>query len=478
VTQWATRLGDRLVPRLLTDRPFRRYWTGQTISLFGDEVSLVALPLTGVLVMHAGPAQMGYLMAAWLAPSLVFSLSAGAMVDRYGHRRQVMIVADLGRAVLMTSIPIAYAFGALTLSQLYAVTFGVGTLSVLFAVADSTMFVALVPPREYVAAGSLTHGSRALAAVGGPSVSGVLVQVLSAPLALLVDSVSYLASAAYLFRIRPAEPATQAAGGRSVTAGIRFIAGSRVVRAALGATATLNFFNFMFAALFVLYVTTTLGVSPGLLGVILGAGAIGSLLGSVITGRVAARFGIGLAFTVGCVLFPAPLLLVPAASGVRLVVLTLLFVSAFCSGIGVMILDITVGSIFAAVIPDPMRARVTGAYRALNFGVRPLGSLTAGALGTAIGTRPIFTRANSTRHPQATRKRRKPTCQRPYQLEIASPLYSALMNFQGSETGHAPCETTRRGPRHLHRSSTRDHRQQGESAIVGYEHQSASTILR
>jgi len=194
------------VPPLLTGRPFRRYWTGQTISLFGDEISLVALPLTGVLALHAGPAQMGYLMAAWLAPSLVFSLPAGAMVDRYGHRRQVMIVADLGRAVLMASIPIGYAFGGLTLYHLYAVAFGVGTLSVLFAVADSTLFVALVPRREYVAANSLTHGSRALAAVGGPSIGGVLVQALSAPLALLADSLSYLASASYLSASGPPSP--------------------------------------------------------------------------------------------------------------------------------------------------------------------------------------------------------------------------------------------------------------------------------
>jgi MFS family permease len=390
MTTPATGLRRRLVPPLLTDRPFRRYWTGQTISLFGDEISLIALPLTGVLVLHAGPAQMGYLMAAWLAPSLMFALPAGSMVDRHGHRRHIMIVADLGRAALMASVPIVYAFGALTLSQLYGVAFGIGTLSVLFNVADTTLFVALVSPRDYLAGNSLLNGSRALAGVGGPSLSGVLVQLLSAPLALLTDGLSYLASALYLLRIRPTEPATEPSGGRAVAAGIRFIAGSAVVRAALGATATLNFFNFMFAALFVLYATTTLGVPPGLLGVVLGAGAIGSLLGSVITGRLAARIGIGPAFALGCLLYPAPLLLVPAAAGVRPVVLSLLFLATFLSGLGVMILDITAGSIFAAVIPNPLRARVTGAYLAVNFGARPLGALTAGALGTAIGTRPTL----------------------------------------------------------------------------------------
>ena len=377
----------RVVPALLTVPPFRRYWTGQTISLFGDEVSMIALPLTGVLVAHAGPAQMAYLMTAWLAPSLLFSIPAGVLSDRYGHRRHTMIAADLGRAVLMASIPLAYAAGRLTSAQLYAVAFAVGTLSALFAVSDSTLFVSLVPPERYVSGSSLLNGSYALASVGGPGLGGVLVQALSAPMALFADGLSYLASAFLLFRVRAGEPAARQRMAGAAAGGLGFIAGSRVVRAALGATATINFFTYMFAALFVLYVTTTLRVPPGLLGIVLGAGAVGGLLGSVVTGRVAARLGIGPAFVGGCVRFPAPLFLVPAAGGGRSTVLTLLFLAEFGSGVGVMMLDISVGAIFAAVIPDAVRARVSGAYRAVNFGARPLGSLAAGALGTALGPR-------------------------------------------------------------------------------------------
>lgn len=379
-------LSRRLVPPLLTGRPFRRYWTGQTISLFGDEISLIALPLTGVLAVHAGPSQMGYLMAAWLAPSLLFSVAVGSAVDRYGHRRHLMIVADFGRAVLMASIPVAYVTGVLSIVWLYAVAFGVGTLSVLFAIADSTLFVSLVAPRDYVAGNSLLNGSRALASVGGPGASGVLVQLLSAPLTLLADGLSYVASAFYLLRIRPAEPRARRSGDRPAS-GMRYIAGSPVVRAALASTTTLNFFNYMFTALFVLYVTRSLRVPPGLLGVVLGAGAVGGLIGSLATGRVAARMGIGPAFAFSCVLFPAPMLLVPAAGGPRPVVLGLLFAAEFGSGIGTVILDITIGSVFAAVVPDRLRSRVTGAYRAVNFGVRPLGSLVAGTLGAFAGIR-------------------------------------------------------------------------------------------
>lgn len=379
-----------MIPRLLAERGFRRYWTGQTVSLFGDEVSVIALPLTGVLVMRASPAQMGYLMAAWLAPSLLFSLHTGTLVDRYGHRRHLMIAADLGRAALMVSVPVAYAAGGLTIVQLYSVAFGVGTLSVLFDVSDATLFVALVPARQYLDGSSLLNGSRALASISGPSIGGALVEALAAPLALAADAVSYLVSALCLFRIRPAEPAAAPQENGALTAGVRFVAGSRVLRAALGATATINFFNYMFAALFVLYATTSLHVPPGLLGAVLGAGAVGGLLGSVVTGRVAARIGVGWAFTLGCVGFPAPLLLVPVAGGGRDTVLVLLFLAEFASGACVMMLDITVWSIFAAVIPDALRARVSGAYRAVNYGARPLGSLTAGGLGTAIGLRPTL----------------------------------------------------------------------------------------
>jgi MFS family permease len=143
----------------------------------------------------------------------------------------------------------------------------------------------------------------------------------------------------------------------------------------------------MFAALFVLYVTTGLDVPPSLLGVVLATGAIGGALGSMMTRRLAARVGIGPAFTLGCLLFAGPLMLVPAATGARPEVVGLLLLAMFASGVGVMILDITIGSVFAAVIPDPLRARVTGAYLTVNYGVRPIGSLAAGSLGTTVGVR-------------------------------------------------------------------------------------------
>jgi MFS family permease len=375
------------VPSVLRGREFRRFWIGETVSLFGDQVTMLALPLVGVLALDASAAQMGYLGAAALFPNLLFSLHAGAWVDRRGRRRQTMIFTALGRALLLATIPIAYAFDALTLTQLYVVSFVIGTLSVFFFVSYSTLFVSLVPRERYLEANSLLNGSRALSYVGGPSAGGLLVQLLSAPGALVADALSFVGSALAMASISPAEPPTEKAERGHVKAGMRYIWRSPIIRASLLATATINFFNFVFWALFILYVTRTLGVGPGVLGLVLGAASVGGVIGSLVTGRLTRRIGVGPAFALGCVLFPAPLVLVPLAGGSDWTILACLFAAEFGSGFGVMILDIASGTIKAALVPDRLRARVSGAYMVVNYGVRPVGAIVGGALGTWIGLR-------------------------------------------------------------------------------------------
>lgn len=375
------------VPALLREPVFRRFWTGQTVSLFGDQIALLAIPLTAVLILHANAAQMGYLTAAELLPSLLFSLLAGARVDRRGGRRRTMLVADVARAVLMATIPLAYLLGVLSLPQLYLVAFAVGTFDVLFFVAYNTLFVSIVPAERYVEGNSLLNGSRAMSFVGGQSLGGILVALLSGPGAVLLNALSFLGSALALSRIHPAEPPTAEPGSGHLRAGITYIARSPIVRAALGATATVNYFTFVFSAIFVLYATTDLHVRPAELGLVLGAGAVGGLIGATLTARVGRWIGIGPAFVLSCVMFPAPLILVPLAAGSRPVILTLLFLAEFGTGLGVMLLDISIGSIFAAVIPDHLKARVSGAYRTINYGIRPVGALSGGLLGTVLGLR-------------------------------------------------------------------------------------------
>jgi MFS family permease len=194
------------LPEALQARDFRRFWVGETVSLFGDQATQIALPLVGVLALHASAAQMGYLGAALLFPNLLFSLHAGAWIDRRGRRREMMIFTALGRAAALAAIPIAYAFGALTLTQLYVASFLIGTLSVLFYVSYTTLFVSLVPRERYLEASSLLNGSRAFSYVAGPSLGGLLVQVFSAPVALIVDALSFVFSALTMHSIHPQEP--------------------------------------------------------------------------------------------------------------------------------------------------------------------------------------------------------------------------------------------------------------------------------
>jgi MFS family permease len=381
--------GRSLVPRLLRDRVFRRYWGASTISMFGDQISGIALPLAAVLALHAGAAQMGYLTALEWLPSLLFGLPLGALVDRRGRRRLTMITADLGRAVLFASIPACYALHVLTLAQLYLVTFAAGTASIAFNVSDGTLFTSIVAPEQYVDGQSLIYGSRALSFVGGPSIGGLLVQVFTAPLAIIANALSFLGSAFFLARIGPAEPAADDGNG-SVKAGARFIARSAIVRASLLAVATINFFNLMFNALYLLYAVRVLHVRAGVVGLLIGMAAIGGLLGALATKRIAARIGAGWAYTLGCLLFTAPLVGWPLAHGRLPVVLLVLFAAEFASGFGLMVLDISIGAIFAAVIPATFRSRVTGAFQAVNYGTRPVGALLGGLIGTAIGLRPAL----------------------------------------------------------------------------------------
>ncbi|GHH85687.1 MFS transporter [Streptomyces sulfonofaciens] len=378
------------IPDLLRQPGFRRYWTGQTVSGLGDQISALAIPLIGVTVLHADAAAMGFLGAAAWLPTLLLGLPAGQWADRRRRRRHVMLAADLARAAVLVTVPVAAALGLLTLWHLYAVSFTVGTLSVFFEVSNPHVFKALVPADRYVAGNALASGGRAMAKVVGPSVGGLLVQWLSAPLSLLADAATFLASAFSLARVAPVEPPPAPRTGRPFAAAGGFILRSAVIRPALAATATVNFFTFIGSTLFVLYATKALHLDPGLIGAVLGAGALGALLGATCATRLLARIGVGRGFALGCVVFAAPMLLVPAAGGPQRLVLGLLVCAQFTSGLGVIWIDISLATIFAVHVPDDLRSGVFGAYQAVNLGTRPLASLLGGTLATVAGLRPTL----------------------------------------------------------------------------------------
>jgi MFS family permease len=374
------------IPRLLRDNAnFRRYFVGQSVSLIGDQVSIIALPLTAVLALHASAAQMGALTTSYLLPNLLLSLHAGVWVDRSGRRREVMLTADVVRGLLTLTIPIAFAVGDLTWAQLYTVSFLLGCATVFSMVSFGGFFQTIVPREDYIDAQTLINGARGFSFLGGTSLGGVLVQLLRGPYALALDGLSFLWAGLFLKRIDAPDPpgATRETGG--IMAGARWIRHNAVMRAELLGVATINLFNYIYWALFLLYASRYLHVAPATIGVVIGVAAVGTLIASALTGRVARAIGLGPAFLIGCFLFPAPLLLVPAARGPHWLVIAFLFTAEFVSGLGLMLLDILAGALTAGLVPPLMRSRVSGAFMLVNYGVRPLGTSLGGILGTTIG---------------------------------------------------------------------------------------------
>jgi MFS family permease len=376
-------------PPLRRQPEFLKLWAAQSISQLGDQITLLALPLVAVLTLDASAAEMGLLTAAELMPHLLFSLFAGVWIERSQRRRHLMILADVARAFLLASVPLAAAFDLLTFPQLLCVGFAVGTFAVMFDVSWSTLLLAAVPRRDVVEANSKLSLSRALSFVAGPSAAGFLVQLLTAPVTVLLDAFSFVGSALFLGRMRTQEPPVEEDGRenvlRSLRSGFRFVLGDELVRPQLACVATINLFNFIFWAIFVLFATRELGVSPGVLGLALGAGAFGGIVGALLAVRLEKLIGMGPAFTLGAVLFPLPLVLVPLATGPEAVVAAMLATAEFLSSVGVMILDVNAGSLNLLRTPHRLRARMSGTFRFVNYGIRPIGALLGGVLGTVLG---------------------------------------------------------------------------------------------
>jgi MFS family permease len=380
-------------PQPLTRQPaFVRYWIGQSVSVFGDQISALAIPLTAVLVLDASALEVGILTAlAWL-PHLLFSLPVGVWVDRRPHRRQNMIVADVLRGAVLATIPVAWWLGSLTIWHLLAATFAVGALTVFFDLSSAAFFVALVRRSQFVDANSKISTSRSLSYIAGPSTAGFLVQVFTAPVALLADAVSFIVSAFALRGVDVAEPTVQCTttARADLVEGFRYLARERVLRAGVACTSIINFFSFFIFAIFVLYASRTLDLSAAVIGVVLGAASFGALAGALIAPRVGRRLGIGRAVVLGAVLFPAPMALFPLAHGDAWVAGSMLLAGEFLASVGVMIFDVNQNSLSAMIMPNEVRSRVVGVSRFFNYGTRPFGALLGGVLGAAIGLRPTL----------------------------------------------------------------------------------------
>jgi predicted MFS family arabinose efflux permease len=276
---------------------------------------------------------------------------------------------------------------------LFLVALLAGAGQVLSMAAYQSFFVTLVDRDHYVDANSRMSIGRSASFVGGPTIGGWLVQLLGAPVAVLADAASFLVSAYFLSRIpatrapvRPDRPSFRA----DVRDGLRYVLRHPYLRAALACVTTVNFFTFIAQALGVLFASRTLGLSPGLLGLAFGLGALGGFLGAVLTPRLSRRYGVGRVLLVGSILFPAPVAVMALAGGPHWLAATIVAVGEALLSAGVMLFDINLNAVQTAVTADAMRSRVAGVFGTINYGARPFGAVVGGLLGNWLGVRPTL----------------------------------------------------------------------------------------
>jgi MFS family permease len=367
---------------------FLRLWSAQTISQFGSQITFLALPLAAILVLHASAFEVAALTAVEWTPWLLFSLPAGAWVDRL-PRRRVLVVTDLGRAAALVSIPIAYAFDALSLWQLYGVGFFTGTLTVFFEVAYVAYLPSLVERRQLADGNSKLEITRSAAQLGGPGFGGLLVQAFSAPVAILADAISFLGSAVFLGAIRREEEVHPRAEGTRLVAevaeGIRFVLGHPFMRPSMAFIASSNFFYNMIYGIFLVYAVRTLGLDAARIGLAFTLGNVGVLAGAVLATRIGRLLGVGRAIVVSAFMLGWPLLLMPLPQGSYALPV---FVAVFAvTGFFGVVVNVVGVSLMQAMTPDRLQGRATASRRLVNFGAVPLGSLAGGGLAATIGLR-------------------------------------------------------------------------------------------
>ncbi len=384
---------DALVKRsFFVNHAFGLLWSGQTISAFGSHITDAGIPLIAILVLKADPAQVGLLVALSALPSLLFSLPVGFWVDRLS-RRPLMIVADLARALLLASLPIAALGGVLRMEQLYLVTALLSACTLCFDTAYRAFLPQIVSGEQIVEGNSKLGTSSSLAEIGGPPLAGGLFQVIGAPLAMLFDAISFLVSALTLRLIRPRDiqpvvPAEERAPlWKEIYEGLRTLFKHPLLRALALYTTVRTFFGGAFAALYTIYIVRELSFAPAIYGVLVALGGVGALIGSLVMPRLTRRFGAKRTLLGGALLHGLLALLTPLASGPAQLMLGLLGVSQLIGDIGYELYAINEISLLQSSIPGHVQGRVNAVIGLLVNGIAPLGTLIAGVTSEYIGVR-------------------------------------------------------------------------------------------
>jgi Major Facilitator Superfamily. len=371
---------------------FVRVWTAATVSIFGSLITRLALPLAAILVLGSGAIEIAILRSLDLVATLVFGLVAGAWVDRL-RRRPVLIWADLGRAALLGSIPVAFAFGVLTFWQLLIVSGLAAVLTTFFDSASNAYLPTIVERERLVDANSALAASRSAAEFMAFGISGFLVQALSAPIAILLDALSFLVSAVLLGSIRREEAPPPSREDREpvldeIREGLRLVVHDPVLRAFAGAQMALAALWGIFGATFFLFVLDELDLSPVVLGLVAGVGGFSSFLGAIIATRATRRWGIGRVAIAAMLLAAVGNAFIPLApAGLPIVAIACLVMQQLVADSAVTVYDVTEVSVRQTLVHDRALGRVTSTFRVAAVVAQLVATLGAGLLAEVIGLR-------------------------------------------------------------------------------------------
>ncbi|MFI5799710.1 MFS transporter [Streptomyces sp. NPDC051677] len=387
------------VPRtgLWRNTDFRNLWFGLTASLFGAKITAIAVPLIASRTLHASPLEMGALVAMEYVPYLVLSLPAGVWLDRR-PKRPLLILSDVVRAGLLMSIPVSWLLDLLSVPVLLVMALLIGFCTVVSDIGSASYLPSLVGRDQLVEGNSKLELSSSASNIGGNALGGGVLQLVSAPLALLFNSVAYLLSAAFTFRIRHREPAPRGPAPeerpsalREIREGAQAVFGHRTIRRLVLATVIFNFFTFAVEPVFLLFLTRSLDLPAFSIGLVFSASGAGALVGALIAARVSRRLGLGRTLVGSLLLAGSAALLIPTATLVPAWSAPFLIaVMYFVDSMMVIVYNINQRSLRAALTPDRLQGRMNASIRMVVMGVAPAGAFTGGALGGWLGTLPVL----------------------------------------------------------------------------------------
>lgn len=372
-------------------RDFRRLWAAQSISAIGSRITRTALPVIAVLAVGGTAFELGMLAALSVAPGALVGLVSGGYIDR-SRKRPLLIAADLARALLVLSVPMVAWFGELGMLQLYAVGAAVGACSALFQITDNTYLPALVGTRHLEEGNAKLEVTESVAEISGPGLAGLLIDWLSAPVAMLVDAVTYVASAVFLFDIKavetPAARADEPVRWRDdARIGLRACTQHSAVRALFLANAAQTFFAGFLFALYMLFTLDTLGLSPGVVGAIISVGGVGALAGTFLARRLGSLMNVGSILLVTATLSQASFMLIPLASGSDVMVISALVAQQLIGDALFVAFIIHAVTLRQTALPLPVLGRANALFQTVSSALLPLGALVAGVIGEWLGVR-------------------------------------------------------------------------------------------